>query len=138
MAYTHSKTEVLMTATAVSATATGDVAKWSPGYMPHIIRAVSVMPTVNDTTLSGMVFNFNHLDLASGSTASAIGVLNGTATVIPGRGMYKDGLNVEVLPGEEVVLNVGTAKTNVNVKAVIYVEPRWETPANQTNLVVTT
>lgn len=139
MAYPHSKQEILMTPTAVSATATGDKAEWNPGYMPHIIRACVVMPTVSGTTISGMTFNFNHLSLVSGSTATAIATLFGTATVTPGRAMYKDDLNVEVLPGEQVVFNLGTgAASGVNVKAVIYVEPRWEQPANLTNLVQTT
>lgn len=139
MSYTHSKYEVLMTATAVSATATGDKAKWSPGFMPHIVRAVSVIPTVSGTTLSGMVFNFNHLDLTSGSTASALAVINGTATVTPGRAMYKTvSGEVAISPGEEVIFNVGTALTAVNVKGVIYVEPKWDSPGNQSNLVAST
>ena len=142
MAYTHSKYEVLMDAASgpiYSATASGDKANWSPGFMPHIVRAVAVIPTVSGTTLSGMVFNFNHLDLTSGSTASALAVINGTATVIPGRVMYKTvSGEVAVNPGEDVIFNVGTAKTAVNIRAVLYVEPKWDSPGNQSNLVAST
>lgn len=138
MAYDHTQYEILMTATAASATATGDIAKWSPGYVPHVIRAVAIIPTVSGVTLSGAVFNFNHLSLVSGSSATTIDTINGTATVTPGRVMYADGLNVKVSPGEEVICNVGTAKSALNVKAVLFVEPKWEQPGNDTSMVETT
>lgn len=139
MAYTHSKYEVLMTATAVSATATGDKATWEPGFMPHIVRAVSVIPTVSGNPLTGCVFDFNHLDLASGSTASTLAVINGASTHVVGTAAYKIVTGeVVVKPGQRVVFNVDTAASGVNCKAVLYVEPKWDDPSNSTDLIAST
>lgn len=140
MAYPHNQHEILMTAaTGASATATGDIATWSPLYKPHIVRGVMITPTVSGTTISGLVFNFNHLKpVSSGFSSSSIDVINGTATITAGRVMYADGLNVEISPGDRVVLNVGTAASGINVQGAIFVEPKHEEPTNDTNMVVTT
>jgi hypothetical protein len=139
MAYTHSKYEIQMTATAVSATASGDKASWVPGFVPHIVRACSVLPTVSGTTISGMVFNFQHVSMVSGSSGSNIAVINGTSDVTPGYSMYKVVTGeVVIKPGQRVDFNVGTALTAVNVHATLYVEPKWEQPGNATSMVAST
>lgn len=140
MAYPHLQQEIMMTAASgASATATGDIATWAPLYKPHIVRAVCIAPTVSGTTISGMVFNFNHLKpVSSGWSSSAIDVINGTSGGAAGSVMYADGLNVEINPGDLVVLNVGTAASGINVRGTIFVEPRHEEPTNDTSMVVTT
>ena len=144
MAYPHSKQEIVFTATdgshKFSATATGDKATWGPCYVPYIIRACSVALTTSGDNWGSMNVLFNHLDLSSGSTASEITTIIGNATDKSGHVIYKDGLNVEVKPGEEVVLNVSAAATSTSAgfRATLYVEPRWEVPGNNSEMRSTT
>lgn len=139
MAYPHNKQHIMMTTSGISATTSGDKASWSPGYMPMIVRAVGVTYTAGNTTAGGFSGLFNHLDLASGSTASAIGTLIGNATDKKGHVIYKDGLNVEIDPGQSVVFNVTKICSGVcNVQPWLYVEPRWEQPGNDTGMRETT
>ncbi len=141
MAYTHSKYEVIMTNTAsgVSCTTSGDKAIWAPALVPHIIRAVAIVHRTSGTTPSGLSCVFNHLDLTSGSTASAIATLVGTSSDKSGHVVYKTVTSeVVVKPGESVVFNNSQIVSGVcNVLPVLYVEPKWEEPANNTEMRVT-
>lgn len=135
MAYPHTKQHILMTTSGISATASGDQAKWSPGYMPMIIRAVGFTYTATGNTSSGLTTKFQHLDITSGSTASDIKELSGTSSDARGHTVFTNGLNVEIGPGEEVVFNIsGAASGDCNVWPWLYVEPRWEQPANDTEM----
>jgi len=139
MAYPNTQYEVLMTATAVSATATGDVGEWMPAYLPHVIRGVAIIPTTTGGTYGSLNVTFNHLDMASGSTASAIDVIYAVSSDKPGHVIYAK-TNVVINPGEKVVCNVSAAATSTaaNFKAVLYVEPKWDVPGNNTGMRVTT
>ena len=137
MAYSHAVHQILFPS-GLSATASGDKANWVPGYVPYIIRAAGVVFTTSGATTSGAVIAFLHTNLASGSTASDLAVLNGPSG-IGGKVLYKDGLNVKVSPGQKVTLNVRTAVTgSLAIRGFLFVEPAWDTPANNTNMVATT
>lgn len=144
MAYPHSKQTIMMTSTAGShkftATAAAELSTWGPGYVPYIIRAVSIEPTTSGDNWGSAVWRFNHRDLSSGSTATTIATIIGVATDKVGHVIYKSGLEVEVKPGEEVVLDVTTAATSTSAgfRAILYVEPRWEEPGNNAEMRATT
>lgn len=143
MAYTHIQHEIAMRASGgveFSATATGNVADWTPGIHPHIIRACAIIPTTTGGDYTGAQWKFQHIGLASGSTASDIATLNAVATDKPGHVIYKSGLNVKVTPGQKVILNVSNSATgaDANFRAVMFVEPTWEEPANNTGMRATT
>lgn len=140
MAYTHSKYEVLVTANGVLSSA-ADIGDWSPGYIPHIIRAVAlVFTTVPQAT------GVTKVDLrpAAGSDTGRgdgdIAVVNYTVALAPaGAVIYVDGLDIEVLPGAEAVFQVTDATpTSGNAHLILYVEPRWEIPANISAMVAST
>lgn len=140
MSYTHSKYEVLVTANAALSSA-ADVGDWSPGYIPHIIRAVALVFTtimshtgvlkVDKRTLAGSDTGRGDGDIATINYTVALGTA--------GACIYKDGLNIEILPGQEAVFQVTDATpTSGNAHLILYVEPRWEIPANIAAMVATT
>jgi hypothetical protein len=143
MAYTHGKYEVMFTGTAGavdhSATTSGDKATWAPGAVPHVVRRCVVIPTNSGAVTSTLQVLFNHISLASGSTASALDQINGVASDASGDILYSAALNVTVNPGEQVVMNVVQIVSGTsNFKAMLYVEPKWETFANLTRSRITT
>lgn len=140
MAYTHSKYEIMMTASSLSATTSGVVARWAPGYIPHYVRAVGIVYTATGNTSSGLTAAFQHLDNTSGSTASAIGTLVGVASDVAGHVVYHTVTgDVLIQPGERVELDLtGAASGDCLIIPILYVEPKWEQPANNSNMRATT
>ena len=142
MAYTHSKQEFLFqtgSGPVYTATTSGDKGFWSPMYVPHYVRAVSVMTVNSGAVMSTLKVLFNHISMASGSTASAIDQINGTSTHAAGQVLYIDGLNVKVSPGERVNMNVTQIVSGTcNFMSSIYIEPCWEQPGNDTTMVTAT
>src|SRR6266540_673605 len=146
MAYPHSKYEVYLMGAAGSsanlnlAGTTGDKFFWSPGYMPHIIRACALIVT---TALSGTlgVLDFDKRVTAGSDTGrvSSGGVARiNLAVKAAGVVIYKDGLNNQINPGQEVVLKLTTAMGTAGVgTSVMYVEPTWETVGNISAMVAT-
>lgn len=143
MAYNHGQYQVTFPS-GMTATASGNKAGWTPGYMPHHVRAAGIVVTTSGSTTSGAVFAFLHDSLASGSTPSDLAVLtltSGTAGTAPiyGDVVVKDGINVKVNPGERVILNVRTAVTGVSgFRGFLWVEPTWEVPENMAKVHRTT
>lgn len=139
MAYTHSKYEVIVAKDASLASA-ADVGDWAPGYIPHIIRAVALVFTVVPQATGVMKLDKRP---AAGSDTSRgdgdVAVMNYTAAGgVAGQVIYKNGLDVEIKPGEEVVAQITDATpTSGSAHIILYVEPRWETPANESDMTAT-
>lgn len=131
MAYTHTQYEQRVVHE-VSLATTGDKGKLTPGYVPLIIRAVAVVCKA-DPTAAGVV-KIDKRPTAGSDTGRGdgdIAVINIAATHSQGDVVYKDGLNVELRPGEEAVVDVTSAVTGLTSADVIFlVEPRWEVPGN--------
>ena len=139
MAYTHSKYEVIVAKDASVASA-ADVGDWAPGYIPHIIRAVAlVFTTVSQAT--GVIKVDKRVAAGSdtGRGDGDIATLNYTAAgSVAGQVIYKDGLDIEIKPGEEAVFQVTDATpSSGNCHLILYVEPRWDTPANESDMTAT-
>jgi hypothetical protein len=144
MAYHHGKYSVMLTATAIAATSSGtdgDVGarKWVPGYMPHILRAFSMTNTGSGADMSALVVALQRRGQGA-TTVTGLATLYGTATTGQGVVIYKDGLNATIGPGDEIRVNVSTksAVSGGLMHYTMWVEPRWETPTNITNMKVTT
>jgi hypothetical protein len=139
MAYPHGKYQVLMTTSGVTCTTSGDKAEWYCGMVPHIIRYAGIIYSISGATPSGLDVIFNHISCASGSTASALDHIYGVSSDLVGNVVYSTPLNVVVSPGEKVVFNNSAIVSGVcNVIPFLWVEPKWETPANSTVMRVTT
>lgn len=138
MAYTHSQYEVMMSNVAV-VTSTGDKNQWGPGYVPHVLRAWAFLVTTQPTVTAPQ------LDLdkqptagsASGRIADFVSPLKVPVTTVQGKIVYKDGIQAKVSPGEQLIYNITTAATAGAGSVIIFVEPTWETPGNNVNMVLT-
>ena len=151
MAYTHSKYEVMMLPHTASAFVAGehftmdltlattvDLAHWAPGIVPHIIRGVGCVFTVNTTssiTVGGVEFQHAKPVFTATDTATVIAALNfpTTLSLATTRVLYKLVTGqVIVNPGEGVrARTISTvATTGIRGQLVLYVEPKWETPTN--------
>ena len=134
---------------ATGAAAAG-IARWTPGMVPHIVRNIAVISMATNTwvtkpvihfrvgpanctgTVSGQNFTTMTLTSIAGTKATA-GTAGGSAT----RNVwYKSALlNQIVNPGQDVVAVAFTKATNTGkVKIALYVEPKWETPGNLSNM----
>lgn len=144
MAYETSQTQAVILASGGthehSATGTGAKGTWGPGFHPHIIRSCSVQVLVTDALSStNGVVSFRKVDPAG--SASATGDEFATVTLASGAQQgkitYKAGLDTEIKPGEEVEANVVTgAGAGVDaVRLTLMIEPRWEVPGNNSDLV---
>ncbi len=150
MAYTHSKVEVVMPihafATAVTATGQSDqdlatattqvISRWAPGMVPHIVRGVSVVLTVaTASSISAGAVIFQHeKPVLVGTTATQIALLTFPTTMdlstTPVLYQTVTGY-VEIVPGQGVRAQMETAATaGIRGNLILYLEPRWETPAN--------
>lgn len=141
MAYTHSKYEVdlgrynLVTA--------GEL-KWAPGYVPHILRAVSfvVDATAASGSATGVISIIKQVTAGSATGEVVAATLTvvpvGSATLALGKVVYKDGLNVSIAPGQSIRTSLTTVSTAGGGSLILYLEPTWETPANDSAMVATT
>jgi len=140
MAFTHSKEEHILVRNASLASA-ADVGSWAPGYMPHIVRAAAVVFTTGvDATGQLKLDKRPTAGSNTGRGDGDVATLNYTTTTgAQGAVVYKNELNVEILPGEEVVAEISDATPTAGVGHVIlYIEPRWEVPGNNTDMTATT
>jgi hypothetical protein len=138
MAYTHSKYEVDVrqadgTALADMGAAAGN-AVWAPGYMPHILRAVALVFTEVCDAVETVTIT-KRVTAGSDTDEETIDVITTTvADSAAGEVMYVDGLDVEIAPGEELQVTWTSAGSTGIAHIKAYVEPRWETPANLSNM----
>lgn len=144
MAYTHSKQHVDMLNSAGTrifvASASGLKARWTPGYTPHVVRAVVVHTLAsfaNSAANRGAVsFWRNSTPGTTVTTAlTEIGTVSLATLNARGKVAYVDNLNTQVDPGQEVQVRITDAATGAGKLAFsMYVEPKWETPANNSNM----
>jgi len=140
MAYTHTQYQVQLTATGITAASSGVVGnKWSPGFVPHVVRAFALVNTSTLANVSSLVAVLERRSHASATTATAIATINGTATGGAGVVFYKSGLNATIQPGEELQYHITTAASVAALHQVcVWVEPKWEEPGNNSNMKATT
>lgn len=142
MAYTHSKYEVQISTTERNrvsklTTGTGEFGRWGgPFFVPHIIRAIGVSVLSTDTFASPVILSFR---TASRGAASATDNQFETVTLpttgnLQGQVYYVKNLDQEIAAGRDVVVQNLSTNTLGHVSCHLYVEPRWETPANSTLL----
>lgn len=136
MAYTHTKLERQFTNLAIDTAA--DAGYFSPGMVPHILRAVAVIITTA-TTVDATVVTVDHRPTAGSDTArsAAKSTINIPTAAAAGAVYYEDNLDWETAPGEELVIASDGGCTAGDASVVLYLEPRWEVPGNLTNMIAT-
>jgi hypothetical protein len=156
MAYNHSRYEVEMQrvdhiSAVGGATALGQggvalittvAAEWGPGYVPHKIRGAAIVMSGSDVgnLTGGSVECSFESDISTPGTVTKLFGIG-----LPSTGMantsryYTPTYVIEILPGHKIQFRCTTAATaGVRARAILYVEPRWEEPANVTAMVATT
>jgi len=134
MAYAHGQYQVNLTATGLTAATSGVVGlKWACGYVPHVIRAFSV---VNTSTVADMALFRGTLERRGLTTAVvALATISGTATGGMGVVFYSADLNATIAPGQELQFHITTAAGGASlIQACVWVEPKWEEPGNFSNV----
>ncbi len=145
MAYPHGFIEVRMTpettATADSrdellVSGTGEKSRLFFGYQKHVLRAVAISSNITGTAAVNPVVSLRLTTGGAGDT-SATGDEFATITIASGdnRGTwyYQTNLNKTIGGLNELRLHVTTAATKAQaVRAVAYLVPSWENPANST------
>ncbi|MFQ5895654.1 MAG: hypothetical protein ACE5JJ_07550 [Nitrospinota bacterium] len=147
MAYTHSKYEVTLLGTGaqnegLDATATTVGARWAPGYIPHIVRAITAQLTATGAPVTAPVISIRNVSPYSAAGIGATGDQFTSLTFSTGDTSstvrYADKKDQEISVGDMLVA-VPSTKATGSEKVVVraYVEPRWETPANATGVLAT-
>ncbi len=154
MAYVHSKYEVMMVPaglpTSISGVAergavnlgvTGVQAVYAPGFVPHIIRGAAVNPLVT-TALSNAAHLSFRADISTPGTPTELFKIILPTTFVADSNIhksvyYRPTYNIEIKPGMVVDMNVTAVGSGFGI-VTLYVEPRWEEPANVTTMVATT
>lgn len=138
MAYTHTQYEV-MVASDGDLSSTADIGDWAPGFVPHIIRAVAIVVT-NDIGATATV-KVDKRPTAGSDTSRGdgdIADIDLTTDHDQGNVVYQTDINVKVSPGEEAVVEVTDAAAGSDTAHVVFlVEPTWEEPGNNDDMVAT-
>lgn len=128
----------------------GGSARWAPGYTPHVIREVTVVSLgtavfVTKPVISIRLTGAGATQTTSGNqvtslTLTSIAASKATGVNVARSVWYKSALlNTIVNPGQDVAAVVTTKASlgpsrGTAVSIVLYVEPKWETPANISNM----
>lgn len=140
----HEMVEVGVDASAgayvVDLTTTGDKARWAPGVRPYVVRGVAVI--LNAVPGDAGVIKFDKRITYGSDTGRGDGdvaVVNLATTHAAGEAIVKMGLNVEIQPGQEIVVEATDASASVSAaRVVLFLEPRPEQPANVAGITLST
>lgn len=141
MAYPHQTQEIIMTPTAASVTASGQIGNtYEPGLYPQNVVGLAFIPTTSGQDYGPVAISLNIIDTTSGSTASTIDTINCATGDVVGSVIYAKGLNTTVSPGQRLLLNLDASVTATAAagKVIVYVQPKWEEPGNNTDMRATT
>ena len=141
MSYAHTQHEVQVVGVGIAADPTNlvtaaDLASLAAGYQPFVIRAMAAVVIETLGTADATV----ELDerVTAGSDTGRVNHQIMTipqATAAVGDVFYIDGLNVQIDPGEEAVIETdGGATTTGGVSVTLFIEPKWEVPGNNTDM----
>jgi len=136
MAYSHWQHEIELFDAAIATT--GEKGDWAPGVLPVRIRAIAACISVASATTTNAVITFytNKLGTTTTTARTTVDTITIPGAAAVGKVYYVRGLNVEVSPGQElqgVVTTAATSTGTVNCKVLL--EPRWEEPGNDTDMV---
>ena len=118
---------------------TGEAGRWRPGYVPHIIKGIAVMSSATVEHDAAVHLSFRSDITLQGTPTEIAKIVLPTAGAIHKSVYFTPTRTIEIQPGQSVFMNVTAAATsNVDATVVLYVQPRWETPANVTGMLQTT
>jgi hypothetical protein len=139
MSYTHTQIEAQVVNVGVAADPTNlisaaDLGALAAGYQPFKIKAIAAVVAEALGTADATVELDKRVTAGSdtGRTQQAVMTIP-QATAAVGDVYYQDGLDITINPGEEAVVETdGGASTTGGVNVILFIEPLWETPDNNT------
>ncbi len=151
MAYDHGKYEVTLLGTgdnqaySISGAAVGMHGSWSPGFQPHIVRAISGRCIATGGMTTGAVFSIRNVAGSTSSGAQAIGATGDqftsitflTGDVASGKVRYVQNLSTKIPVGSSLIASITGIAAAKFFTITALVEPTWETPANSASTMAT-
>ena len=119
-----------------SGTSVADIGKWAPGYTPVIVKALCVLVRVVPSC-AGVVSLEKRVTLQSDSSRVVLLCVAIPNAAAAGKVYYAYmASGVKVSPGDELVAKVTDAMgTDAVVDVVVVVDPSFETPAANSDMV---
>lgn len=133
MAYNHFQMEVMVSKNDAMLS-TAAQAYWAPGYQPVRIRAVAVVVTTAVTDTAATVDIILRPTAGSTSGETSLDVITVPTTAAQGDVIYVDGLDTIVSPGQELEFDGGGEGTAGAGHIILFYEPSWEHPANNSDM----
>jgi len=124
----------------VNIAATGVRAEWTPGFMPHYIRGVGVVPRTGVVRTDPVHIGFNADISAQGTATRAFTIVLPTTVTAAGEVVYyAPTYNIKLNPGRVLQAAVTAAATAGSyAKVMLLVEPSWERHSAVTSMTSTT
>ena len=153
MAYTHSKYEVQMvpvnrtisasgaatTFNNIQIDVTGLAARWSCGFVPHLIKGAAVIRSATVQPDAAISLSFRADLTTPGTPTNLFTIVIPTVAAIHKSVYYRPTYDIEIKPGQRVIMHVTAAATSTSdADVVLYVQARWEEPGNVTSMLKTT
>lgn len=136
MAYTDQLDGVILGAN-LDLSSTGSKATRACGYQPFVVRAVTIIYRTEPTATGTLELRLRPT-AGSASGETAVATLNAVAADAIGGVLYKDQLNVKVLPGQELNAQVTSAFAGVTSADIqLTIDPSWDVPGNRTAMRLT-
>lgn len=122
----------VIVANSVSGASTGVKGEMCVGSMRLFVRSVHVVTQTANATTAAVINFIRRPTAGSASGETTIATITVPTTATAGQVYYKDGLNVRLMPGESVVVSVGTAGGAgfTSFSGIINVERSTEVPGN--------
>jgi hypothetical protein len=135
--YDHGSRNITV-ATAASLASLAVIGSYTNGYMPFTLRAVTLVFTTAAGAV-GICLVKKRPTAGSASGESTVATINFDGTSgAQGKVIYKDGLDVIFAPGDQLVFEITDVAATGAADCGIFIQDRWEVPANNTDMAVTT
>lgn len=133
MSYTNDMQEFRALAAAIDTA--GDLLIITPGKKPLVLRSLTAILVVTNTVAIAVLTIDRRPTAGSDSGRSAaLATVNIPINQAAGTGVYKDGLNIRVNPGEQLVIQTSGASTAGDADLVAECEIIAEIAGNQSAL----
>ena len=144
MAYPHGKTEHILlgtgtTARNLTAAANSEEVQWAPGYMPFLVRAVSIQSIATSALGAAGVVSFRDdspfgSSTSTGNEFAAVTASTGATNLV----YFRDDFTPRTISvGDRITAIITTGVTGESLICRVYGEWTWEHPLNATGAMVT-
>lgn len=120
---------------AISLTSAAEVAAMYPGLRKMKVRKVGFTVTTSPTVTAAIISFRQRITPRSATGQMVITTLTIPVAAVIGTTYYKEGLNFDIPPGDELQVEVTQVATAGAGVLHVESEPVWETSANNVNMI---